>query len=43
MTSAIKGNIDNKTIGQKIISVLFSQVRESIVSIRMHYSYSSDI
>lgn len=33
MTSAIKGNIDNKTIGQKILSILFSQVRESIVSI----------
>ncbi len=43
MTSAIKGNIDNKTIGQKILSVLFSQVRESIAAIRKYYNYSSNI
>lgn len=32
--SAIKGKIDNKTMGEKILSILFSQIEESIVAIR---------
>ncbi|MGN1327626.1 MAG: stage III sporulation protein AE [Clostridia bacterium] len=33
LTSAIKGEIDNKTIGQKILSILFGQTQEAIRTI----------
>ena len=34
ISSAIKGNIDNKTLGKEILSILFGQVEESISTIR---------
>lgn len=34
VSSAIKGKIDNKTIGKKISAILFSQVKEAITAIR---------
>lgn len=33
ISSAIKGNIDNKSIGEKILSIFFGQIGESIKSI----------
>ena len=30
ISSAIKGNIDNKTLGEKILSILFGEVQEAI-------------
>lgn len=40
ITSAIKGKIDNKTIGQKVMSILFSQVKDAITSIRQYFDNS---
>ena len=37
ITSAIKGNVDNQTIGRKILAQLFSGAREAISTIRKHY------
>ena len=34
ISSAIKGNIDNKTLGKEILSILFGQVEESSSTIR---------
>lgn len=34
VSSAIKGKVDNKTIGKKISAILFSQVKEAITAIR---------
>ena len=33
ITSAIKGDIDNKTLGEKILGILFGEVQESIKAI----------
>ena len=42
ITSAIKGNVDNQTIGKKILAQLFSGAREAISTIRKHYgNYNS--
>lgn len=41
--SAIKGNIDNKTLSEKILSILFGQVQEAITSIRKHNGNNCNI
>lgn len=43
ITSAIKGNVDNQTIGRKILAQLFSGARESISMIRKHYGNYNNI
>ena len=43
ITGAIKGEIDNQTIGQQILNLLFSQVGEAIKIYRNNISYSSYI
>lgn len=37
ITSAIKGTIDNKTIGKKILEIFFSQIGETVSTIRKCY------
>ena len=43
ITSAIKGNVDNQTIGKKILAQLFSGAREAISTIRKHYGNYNNI
>lgn len=43
ISSAIKGNIDNKTLGKKILSILGVQLEETIATIRKHNDYNYNI
>lgn len=43
ISSAIKGNIDNKTLGKKILSILGVQLEETISTIRKHNDYNYNI
>ena len=43
ITSAIKGNVDIKTICKKVLTQLFRGTREAIATIRKHYGNSSNI
>lgn len=43
ITSAIKGKVDNKTIGKKFLTQLFRGTREAIATIRKHYSNCGNI
>ena len=43
ITSGIKGNVDNQTIGRKILAQLFSGAREAISTIRKHYGNYNNI
>ena len=43
LTSAIKGNVNNQTIGRKILAQLFSGAREAISTIRKHYGNYNNI
>lgn len=43
ITSAIKGNVDNKTIGRKILAQLFNGAREAIGTIRKYYGNYNNI
>lgn len=42
-TSAIKGNVNNKTLGQKIITILFKQTSSAIKTIRNNNCNSHNI
>ncbi len=43
ISSAIKGNIDNKTLGKKFLSILVVQLEETIATIRKHNDYNYNI
>ena len=43
ITSAIKGNVDNKTIGKKVLTQLFRGTREAIATVRKYYGNCSNI
>ena len=42
-TSAVKGNIDNKSLGQRILSILFKQTSSAIKTIRHNNDNSNNI
>lgn len=42
-TSAIKGNIDNKSLGQRILTILFKQTSSAIKTIRNNNCNSNNI
>ena len=40
LTQAISGNIDNKTIFEKILNIFGKEIKSTITIIRKHYYYS---
>ena len=42
-TSAVKGNIDNRSLGQRILSILFKQTSSAIKTIRHNNDNSNNI